>query len=309
MKYKYSTIALVAAVLLVIPAVAARAQEQGGNLEAFTFLRLDRSPVTSAMAGAGFSTTNDNWAYGAFGNPAAAAFMNNKVSAAVNYRSWGPGILDEQHITAAFAVKPIDKLAISAGFTKGIQPVLDESDPFRANDNIFSIGLSYRITDNIALGLNGHYAFQELVKDYKLQGFAFDVIGHYHGENFNVAGGAVAIGPKVVSEQSGAYPLPSSAKIAGDYTLALDAFKFTFAADADYYFSGNFGVSGGASVSYADMVFLRTGARYASANAAFPSHMAIGGGFKYSVVKLDVSYIAMNPIIGNSLMGGITLDF
>lgn len=308
MKLKYYKISLLAAFLLMIPAVAAKAQNQN-SLEAFSFLRLDRSPVTSAMAGAGFSTTSDNAAYGAFGNPAASAFMKNKVSAAVNYRSWGPGILDEHHITAAFAVKPIDKLAINAGFTKGIQPVLDESDPFRANDNNFAIGLSYQITDNISVGLNGHYAFQELVKDYKLSDWALDAIVQYHGENFNVAGGIISIGPKVVSEQSGAYPLPTSAKLAGDYTLALDLFKFTFAADADYYFSGNYGVSTGAVVSYADMVFLRTGGRYASANAAFPSHFAIGGGFKFSVVKLDVCYIAMNPIIGNSLMGGITLDF
>lgn len=309
MKLKYYNVALLAAFLLVIPAVAARAQEQGGNLEAFSFLRLDRSPVTSAMAGAGFSTTNDNAAYGAFGNPAASAFMNNRVSAAVNYRNWGPGFLDESHITAAFAVKPMDKLAVVAGFAKGIQPVMDESDPFRANDNNFAIGLSYRITDNISVGLNGHYAFQELVKDYKLSDWALDAVVQYHGENFNVAGGVVAIGPKVVSERSGAYPLPSSAKLAGDYTLALELFKFTFAADADYYFSGNYGVSGGAVISYADMVFFRTGARYASANAAFPSHVAIGGGFKYSVVKLDVCYTTLNPVIGNSLMGGITLDF
>ena len=308
MKYKYLHIALLVAVLPVLSAVTAMAQEQA-NMEAFTFMRLDRSPVTSAMAGAGFSMTSGNAAYGAFGNPAASAFMNNKVSASVNYCSWSPKLLGEKHITAAFAVKPIDKLAVTAGYFRGIQPAMDESDPFRANDNDFAIGVSYAATDNIAIGLNGHYVFQNLIKDYSLNGWAVDAVAHYHGDNFNVAGGVVSIGPKVVSEQSGAYPLPSSAKIAGDYTLALETFKITVAADADYYFSGHYGISGGAEASYADMVFLRTGARYASDGTALASHFAIGGGFKYSVVKLDVCYITMNSIIGSSLMGGITLDF
>lgn len=307
MKYKYIYVALLGAFLLVLTTVTAKAQNQG-NMEACTFLRLDRSPVTSAMAGAGFSMTSGNAAYGVFGNPAASAFMKNKVSAAVNYRSWGPGFLDQQHITAAFAIKPIDKLAIVAGYSKGIQPAMDESESFRASDNDFAIGASYAITDNISVGLNSHFASQNIVNGYQINAWAVDVIGQYHGDNFNVAGGIVSIGPKVVSEQSGAYPLPSSAKIAGDYTVALDAFKFTFAADGDYYFSGHYSVSGGAEASYADMVFLRTGARYAAEGTALPSHIAVGGGFKYRFVKLDVCYIALNPIIGNSLMGGITLD-
>ncbi len=277
--------------------------------EAFTFLRLDRSPVTSAMAGAGFSLTGDNNAYAAFGNPAASAFINNKVSAAVNYRRWAPKVLDEHHITAAFAVKPIEKLAVQAGYTKGIQPVLDESDPFHANDNNFAIGLSYAITDNISAGINGHYAFQELIQGYKLQGFALDVVGQYHGENFNVAGGVVSIGPKVVSEESGAYPLPTSAKVAGDYSFNGEIANVTLAADGDYYFSGNWGLSGGVSVLIKDMVFLRAGGRYASSGAALPTHVATGAGFKYKFLTLDVSYISGNKFIGDSLMGGVSLNF
>ncbi|MBP5636036.1 MAG: PorV/PorQ family protein [Bacteroidales bacterium] len=277
--------------------------------EAFTFLRLDRSPVTTAMAGAGFSITEENNAYAAFGNPAASAFMGNRASASVNYRRWAPAILDEHHITAAFAVKPIEKLAVQAGFAKGIQPVLDEENPFHANDNNFAIGLSYAITDNISAGINGHYAFQELVKGYKLQGFALDVIGQYHGENFNVAGGVVSIGPKVKSEQSGAYPLPASAQIAGDYTYKGGIASITMAADGDYYFSGHWGVSGGASVLIKDMVFVRAGGRFASSGTALPTHLAAGAGFKYKFITIEASYITANSIIGNSFMGGVNINF
>lgn len=297
-------------IILIFAATQVHAQsQQGANAEAFTFLRLDRSPVTSAMAGAGFSMTDGNYAYSAFGNPAAAAFMGKTVSAAVNYRSWAPGILDEQHITAAFAVKPFGNLAINAGYSKGIQPQLDESDPFCPNDNIFTLGASYAITGSIALGVNGHYVYQALLQDYKLSSWAVDAVAHYNGENFNVAAGVVSIGPKVVSEQSGAYPLPASAKIAGNYTLALDATRITVAADGDYYFnSGNWGVSGGAELGIADIVFLRAGGRYAPSGAALPTHIAVGGGLKYKFISIDVSYITMNSIIGNSLMGGISIN-
>ena len=302
--------ALTIIVLAMAAAAGVKAQEQqGANGEAFTFMRLDRSPVTSAMAGAGFSMTKGNFAYSAFGNPAAAAFMDKTVSAAANYRSWAPGILDEQHITAAFAVKPIGDLAIIAGYTKGIQPQLDEEDPFRPNDNNFTLGASYAITSSIGLGVNWHYVYQSLLEDYKLSGWAVDAVAHYAGDNFNLAGGVVSIGPKVVSQQSGAYPLPASAKIAGDYTLSFDAIRITAAADADYYFnSGNWGVSGGAEVGLAGMVFFRAGGRYAPAGSAIPTHIAVGGGLKYRFITLDMSYITMNSIIGNSIMGGISIS-
>lgn len=309
--YKMKLKKTLSIIILTLAAVQlhAQGQQQGANREAFTFLRLDRSPVTSAMAGAGFSITGDNNAYAVFGNPAASAFMDNKVSAAVNYRSWAPGILDEQHITAAFALKPIGKLAVVAGYTKGIQPVLDESDPFHANDNNFAVGLAYAITDNIGIGINGHYAFQELVKDYRIQGWAVDAVAQYHNDNLNIAAGVVSIGPKVVSEQSGAYPLPASAKIAGDYTFKGDLARLTLAADGDYYFSGHWGVSGGASVLVKDMIFVRAGGRYASNGTAVPTHIAAGAGFKYKFLTVDVSYITVNSIIGNSLMGGLNLNF
>ena len=310
MVFKNYKTALLVAFLLVIPTIAGNAQQSGGNMEAFTFLRLDRSPVTSAMAGAGFSMTNGNLAYAAFGNPAATAFMTNKVSAAVNYCSWAPGMLDEHYITAAFSVKPTEKLAVCAGYAKGIQPVVDSENPFRANDNIFSVGISFLAMESCSIGFNGHYVYQKIVEDYSIEGYTMDLTVQYHGEGYNAAAGIIGLGPKVLSRKSGnSYPLPSSAKIAGDYTFALNAFKLNLAADADYYFSGNWGASAGATVSYIDKVFLRTGGRYASSGAAFPSHFAVGGGLKMDFIKLDVTYITMNPVIGNSFMGGITLDF
>ena len=296
--------------MFIIPALLFAAftlhAQDGKPAEAFSFLRGDRSPVTSAMAGAGF-TLSDNAAYAAFGNPAASALMERRVAAGVSYRYWSPDVLDEHHIAAAFSFKPAERLGVTAGYFRGIQPALD-GETFHANDNNFSIGAAYMVTDNVTVGLNGHYAMQQLLEDYSLSGFAVDASVQYSAGNYNAAVAVLGLGPNVVSQFSGSYPLPASVKLAGDYTLDAEGMKLLFAADADYYFSGNYGVSAGASVLFLDLFYVRAGGRYASPACVVPTHVAIGGGVKYGKLGLDISYIALNSMIGNSLMAGLSVS-
>lgn len=297
--------------ILAFAAITASAQDNNGQGLIFPFLRIDRSPVGTAMAGAGFSTTGENAAYAAFGNPAAAAFMDKKVSAAVSYRMWSPKMLDENQIGAAFAVKIGKKLSVDAGYVRDIQPIVDpETETFRPNQNDFSLGLAYAITDFLSIGVNGHYAMQELVKNYRIQGFCADAVVQYHLPNMNAALGLVSLGPKVESPSSGkSYKLPASMKLAGDYTLETGECLITGALDADYYLSGLLAASIGASLSWKDMLFFRIGGRYAQDGAPLPSHMAVGAGAKFGPVRLDLSYITLNKVIGNSLMGGLNIEF
>ena len=290
---------------LLMAAISLHAQDAKPG-EAFSFLRGDRSPVTSAMAGAGFTLT-DNAAYAAFGNPAISALMEGRVSAGVSYRYWSPGIMDENQICASFSVKPMERLGVTAGYYRGIQPALD-GEVFHANDNNFSIGAAYSVTDNITVGLNGHYAMQQLLEDYSLSGFAADASVQYHAEQFNGALAVMGLGPKVVSQHSGSYPLPASVKLAGDYTLNMESLQLLFAADADYYFSGNYGVSAGASLRIADMFFVRAGGRYASPACVVPTHLAAGAGVMFKGISLNLSYITLNSAIGNSLMAGLSVS-
>lgn len=296
--------------LLIIPALllaAINMHAQDGKVgEAFSFLRGDRSPVSSAMAGAGF-TLIDNSAFAAFGNPAVSALMDGRVSAGLSYRYWGPEILNENQIAASFSIKAMERLGVTAGYYRGIQPPMD-GETFRANDNNFSIGAAYSITDNISVGLNGHYAMQQLMEDYRLSSFAVDAAVQYHADNYNGALAIMGLGPKVVSQYSGAYPLPASVKLAGDYTLDAEAFKVLFAADADYYFSGNYGISAGASFLIADIVYLRAGGRYASPTCVVPTHIAAGAGVNLGMVSLNLSYLTANSTIGNSFMAGLSLS-
>lgn len=298
-------------IILTLAALSARAQDNKGQGLIFPFLRLDRSPVSTAMAGAGFSSTNENAAYAAFGNPAAAVFMDNKVSAAASYRNWGPKVLDEHQIGAAFAVKIGPKFLVNAGYVRDIQPVVDpETETFRPNDNDFALGLAYAITENVSVGINGHYAMQELVENYRLQGFSADIVAQYHIANMNAALGVVSVGPKVKSPSTGStYPLHSSLKLAGDYTAAFGQCSLTAALDADYYFSGMMAASAGLSFSWNDTVFVRAGGRYAQEGAPLPTHIAAGAGAKIGPVRLDLSYITMNKVIGNSWMAGINFEF
>lgn len=297
--------------ILAFVALTANAQNNNGQGLIFPFLRLDRSPVSTAMAGSGFSTTGENSSYAAFGNPAAAVFMDKTVSAGASYRMWGPKVLDEHQINAAFAVKIGKKLSVDAGYVRDIQPIVDpETETFHPNDNNFALGLAYAITDFLSIGVNGHYAMQELVQNYRIQGFCADAVVQYHNPSLNAAFGVVSIGPKVKSPSSGnSYNLPTSLKLAGDYTLSFEDFRMTAALDADYYFSGLLAASVGASFSWKDMLFFRTGGRYSNDGAPVPSHLALGAGAKLGPVRLDVSYITLNKVIGNSLMGGLNFEF
>jgi len=297
--------------VLALVAITARAQDNSAQSIAFPFLRLDRNPVTSAMAGAGFSSTAADPAFAAFGNPAMPVFMDNKVSAAVSYRYWSPKTLQENHITAAFAVKLAPRVAVNAGYTRGIQPPVDpETDSFHPNDNNFSLGVSFLAAEGVSLGINGHYAMQELVKGYRLQSFCADAVVQYHLENMNAALGVMSVGPQVTSKSSGSnYSLPSSIKLAGDYTFAFGPCKLLLALDADYYFKGMMAASAGANLEMYERFFLRAGGRYAADGAPLPTHAALGAGVKIGPARVDVTYLTMNKIIGNSLMGGVSVAF
>jgi len=297
--------------VLALAAITARAQDNNAQSLAFPFLRLDRSPAVSAMAGAGFSSTTLSPEYAAFSNPAAAVFMDKTVAAGVSYRYWGPESLDENHISAAFTVKPHERISVNGGYARGIQPAVDpENDSFRPNDNNFSLGLAFLAAEGVSIGVNGHYAMQELVKGYRLQGFSADAVLQYHMAGMNAAIGVMSVGPQVVSKSSGnKYDIPSSIKVAGDYTFNFEPCTLLLALDGDYYFKGMMAVSAGATLGIYDILYLSAGGRYAGEGAPLPTHIAVGAGVKYGPAKLDLSYVTMNKIIGNSFMGGVSIAF
>ena len=103
--------------------------------------------------------------------------------------------------------------------------------------------------------------------------------------------------------------LPSSARLAASYELPVGPGTLAAALDADYYFSGKLGVSAGVHYGFKDLVFVRAGYRYATAGAAFPSHLALGLGVKWKGIGLDVSYLTANAQIGNSLCAGLSYRF
>jgi hypothetical protein len=136
-----------------------------------------------------------------------------------------------------------------------------------------------------------------------------ECITKFHLNGFNVAAGVANLGSGVTSAKGNVSKLPSSARLAASYELPVGPGTLAAALDADYYFSGKLGVSAGVHYGFKDLVFVRAGYRYATAGAAFPSHLALGLGVKWKGVGLDVSYLTANAQIGNSLCAGLSYRF
>ena len=124
-----------------------------------------------------------------------------------------------------------------------------------------------------------------------------------------MAAGVANFGSGVKSESGQASPLPSSARLAASYELALGPGTLGAALDADYYFAGKFGVSAGLQYGLWDMIYARAGYRYASQGAVYPSHLALGLGFRWKWLCLDVYYLTANAQLGGSLGAGLSIRF
>ena len=250
------------------------AQESVPANEAFDFLGFPRSADASGMAGAGSAMTSSPAVLSTFGNPAVLPVAVGKVDAGVIYshtlsNNVGGGIA----------------LRLGAG------------------------GAGFSFAGHFSLGLSVKYVQQRLMADYSLSGVAFTAMAQYRLAGLNVAAGVANFGSGVKSESGQESPLPSSARLAASYELALGPGTLGAALDADYYFAGKFGVSAGLQYGLWNMIYARAGYRYASQGAVYPSHLALGLGFRWNWLCLDVYYLTANAQLGNSLGAGLSIRF
>ena len=150
---------------------------------------------------------------------------------------------------------------------------------------------------------------QDLMTGYSLSAVAARILLEYHTGSLNVTGGLVDLGGKVRSAQGSAYSLPTSLKLAADYTFAWEQVSLQGALDADYYFSGHYCVAAGVNLGLGGIGFLRGGYRYASPQAVLPSGLGLGGGVQFKGVTLDLAVMTASPTLSGTWMAGIGYRF
>lgn len=294
-------------------ALSVRAQDgeslSGG--EVLPFLRLSSSPVTSGMAGANLSsTTGVDYSYAALENFVSVPFMEKRFSAGASFGLWMPSVSKDLRVRGGFSVRAGKIVGISGGVSwGGQQPYELDGKTVKPFDLVAGAGISVAVAPRFSLGAGVKYARQQFMPNAQLSSFSVSLLAQYHGKRFNVMGGVIGLGPKVMGDDEKKYSQPSSVKLAGDYVFQFGLVNLQLAADADYYFSKNFSVAGGLQLGVKDWVFVRGGYRYASAGCAVPSHLAIGIGGGYAGVTLNASLLTLNKELGNSFLIGLGYSF
>lgn len=299
----------IAGCLLLLCLGAAAQETPSAQSEAMGLLSLPRGAVRSAMAGAGSASVLSQASFAALDNPSVLPFATSKVEVSATYGRWSPsnrGSMSD-NIGIGVAFKPFRALALSLAVVNQAHPAMAFTEtPFKPVDGLASLGAGVSFGQHFSIGASFKYAFQRLMPDYKLSAFAFDALAQYHGGHFDVAAGVVNVGSRVKSENGTLYPLPSSARVAGNWHGDIGSdHRLEANLDADIYFSGKFGAAAGLQYGFKDLLFARAGYRYAMEGAPLPSHLALGLGVKWKGLRVDGSFLTANPIIGNSFMVSI----
>ena len=302
---------LLIAPLLLLAAFSLRGQE------ALPFTRIDRNPVTSAFAGAG-SASMGNIAWSAFSNASVLPRYDGTLDAAVSFQRWAPALSGGTNWNAGVAYKVAPKVGVSLGYAlqRGVEvDLLDETGMeagrVRPSDQVVAAGLAFGLGERWALGVNGRYASQRLSESGRISGFSGDVsVSFEASEDLRLLLGMASLGPRVKSRSGNAYSQPASAQVAADWCLRFtDALCLDVLADADWFFSGNYGVSLGTELAWNQTAFLRAGYRYATPACVLPGHVALGAGFRLASFHVDVCWLTASEALGNTITAGLGFAF
>ena len=299
--------------VFILAAASLQAFAQGTAMD---FIRADRNPATIAAAGAGYASLNMGTAFAAFGNPAAVSLADHTFDAEGSFAlaPFGSGNSMNYGGGASFR---IGRFGVSAAYIGSSYPEVPmysdgggASGRFAPSDMTVGLGLSMAFGEHVSVGALARYASAPLDGKTTLSSVSADVMAMCRFGALSVSAGAAGLGPKVASISNKSYPLPASARLGAAYRLEISDFSFDFAADGDYYFSGNISAAAGVQAGFRDMVFLRTGYRYSGMGEDFsaapvPSNFSVGAGFKLFGVSLDLAYV----VTTNAIVAGLGYSF
>lgn len=281
--------------------------------DALSFTRIDRNPVTSALAGAG-AAHNGTAAYSAFGNAAMLPFFNGKLDAAVSYQRWSPALSLSNNVSLGAAYKITPRVGLSLGYTleNGASYEVYEgpgapSGLFYPKNHVIALGLGVGITDLISVGLNVRYAREVPAPGVVYGGVNADLFAGFQlNDGLRLTAGVSTLGSLVEKT----WKQPTSLKVAVDWAPVMTGdHVLDILADADYYFSGCFSAAAGLQYAWKQLLFVRAGYRYALEACVIPGHLALGLGIQFHGIRLDVSYLTASMPLGNTLNLGLAYSF
>ncbi len=279
------------------------------------FARVNHDPAALGMGGAGLVNAS---AYSTYSNAAALAFASYSLDAALGYQLYQPSGVTTNNISAGAAYL-LSKLAFGASFTYGMCPsytIYSNTGNERGSYTSFqmqaNVGLSYKIIDCLALGLNFHYLTMNPADGYSYTSYAGDLFAQAQFSGLKVALGAVNIGTAITDSNGNSCPIASSIALGLGYDLALsDVNALNFALDADYYLSDGLAAALGAQYTWNSMVSARAGFRYGG-QSVVPTFATVGLGCALKGIRLDLAYLLpvdSNSALSNTITVGLGYRF
>lgn len=301
--------------MLFAACIAASAQTEqpvDANGVPMPFITIDHNPVSLGMASTSIASDKD-LAFSAFTSSAVVPFTRKKGDAAVSYSPWAPANNGDRNISAGVAAKLGRVVGLSFAGTYGMGSQYDliddngfTSGTFKTSTMSFGLGLGFRFTSYLGMGVNARYSIQNLAPDCKLSAFTAGV--HLVGriaDRYNIILGVSDLGGKVEG-----FSLPSSVVLGA-------ALPFTFGqknaldvnVSGNYFFNKALAAGVGVQYGWNDMVFARAGYRYAGKAAAMPSFASLGLGVKFFGVHIDAAYLLASEALRGTFAVSLGYSF
>ncbi|MBQ9411386.1 MAG: PorV/PorQ family protein [Bacteroidales bacterium] len=275
--------------------------------EVLTFSRIERSPRAAALAVAGAASVGSA-AYASFTNSAIIPFYEGKADFAAGYQHWAPKLGAGNAVSAAGAYN-FGSFGVALG---GVYQMEQDFDGFRPSELQINLGAGVKILSWLGLGVNARYVQETIFQGHSNKGFGLDAMALFAPvKGLTVAAGVSNIGTQVQDSAGNKYPQPTSLTVAAAYNLMIGSKNFLeFMLDENYFISsGKNAISFGMEYSYDHIGFARVGYRIASDGAAYPSHLSLGLGAQYAGFRIDVSYLTLSEVIGNTVAVGLGYRF
>ncbi len=288
---------------------------QGGE-NAMPFSRTDHSPVSAGMAFSGAASTSDI-AWSAFKNSAVLPFYSGTFDAGVSYQLWAPDGPKSNVFNVGAAYKSDNGVGVSMGVSSlsfQSYDIIDDygvdSGSFTPTGLVFNTGAGFLLSEDVSAGVNLRYMRQSVSESKSYDAFGADILLYYKpAKAFGLTAGVVSVGSSVKALSGDKMSLPSSAKLAGEYSVLSGDHGFKADLDLDYFFAGKFSAAAGVQYGFRDMVFVRGGYHYGDKESVLPSFATAGAGLKFSGFKLDFAWLTANEDLGNSIVIGLGYSF
>lgn len=271
--------------------ISLAAAAQNPTSEALPFMQLDYNPSSIAMGSTQVSSA------------ATLPFCEMKLAGGLSYQNYMPQISATKFIGAGLAGR-LDKIGYSLSFVHGTGEKVYVEDAgskyYEPTEMLVNAGLSYAFLDFLSVGVNVKYAKEQPWTNYSIDGIAADVFVAGKVEGIDFAAGVSSLGPKVKSQSSDEFDLPTALTVGAGYRYEIsDEHALAIRAKVDSYLSTGLAAGAGVEYCFSGMVSARAGYHYGG-DSVLPTFASAGLGVNYSGFTLDAAYLFASDILGGT---------